>query len=214
MTRPHRRGVGYAVAGVAVALVAVAAALFAAAGTAVPRQAAPPPGHADSALGSAPVAAVPMPRSEPVRVQVPGIGLDAAVVSGGTAADGSIAEPVDSAHASWFAPGPSPGEAGNAVVLGHVDSARGPAVFFRLGEVRAGDELTVTRADGSRARFVVDRTETIAKTDFPRDRVFVGDGTPRLRLITCGGAFDPGARRYLANVIVSATFVGAAAPRT
>ncbi|MFJ2836510.1 class F sortase [Nocardia sp. NPDC087230] len=192
---------------VAVVLVGVAAAFFRAAATRVPGQAAPPPAHVATALPGAVAAAAPLGRSAPVRLEIPRIGLDTGVERSGTASAGALAAPPDFERPSWFEPGASPGEAGAAVILGHVDSTGGPAVFFRLAELAAGDEIRLTRADGSTVRFVVDRTESVDKTQFPTERVFADDGTARLRLITCGGAFDPAQRRYLSNVIVSATLV-------
>ncbi|MFC4128832.1 class F sortase [Nocardia rhizosphaerae] len=192
----------------AVALVAVAAAFFLAAARG-PHQADPPPAGRDTALAEPVAGAAPLGRSDPVRLRIPRIGVDTALGRSGTTARGSLAAPPDFAHASWFDGGASPGEPGAAVLLGHVDSTAGPAVFFRLGELGAGDEVLVTRQDGTTARFVVDRTETVAKNAFPSDRVFADDGTARLWLITCGGSFDAAQRRYLSNVLASAVFVGA-----
>ncbi|GAD84224.1 class F sortase [Nocardia asteroides] len=192
---------------VASVLVGVAAGFFVTAATRVPGQAEPPPAHVDTALPGTVAAAAPLDRSAPVRLEIPRIGLDTSPGRSGTTTSGALAAPADFAHTTWFEPGASPGEAGPAVILGHVDSTSGPAVFFRLGELAAGDEVLVTRADGRTAHFVVDRTESVDKTEFPTDRVFADDGTARLRLITCGGTFDPDRGRYLANVIVYATLV-------
>jgi sortase (surface protein transpeptidase) len=94
------------------------------------------------------------------------------------------------------------------VVLGHVDSSQwGPGVFFELGAMEQGDEIWVTRADGSVAVFAVDRVERHPKEDFPTIDVYGNTDDPQLRLITCGGAFDAGARSYEDNVIVFATLV-------
>jgi hypothetical protein len=90
------------------------------------------------------------------------------------------------------------------VILGHVDSKRGPAVFFRLRELRRGDEIRVGRADGSSLRFVVERTEQYDKQRFPTDDVYYPTLTPGLRLVTCGGLFDYRTRHYRSNIIVFA----------
>ena len=98
---------------------------------------------------------------------------------------------------------------GPAVVLGHVDSAEwGPGVFFDLGALRPGDEITVTREDGSAAVFAVDRVERHRKDDFPTIEVYGNTDDAQLRLITCGGAFDPDARSYEDNVVAFASLVG------
>jgi sortase (surface protein transpeptidase) len=106
--------------------------------------------------------------------------------------------------AGWYAPGPRPGDPGSAVILGHVDSKRGPAVFYRLRELRPGDEIVVTRADRSTVRFVVQRTEQYDKLRFPTDEVYYPTLTSTLRLVTCGGQFDATTGHYRSNIIVFA----------
>ena len=110
-------------------------------------------------------------------------------------------------EAGWYAGegGTRPGDPGSAVLLGHVDSTAGPAVFYRLRELRPGDRVEVVRADGSTVRFAVDRTEQYPKTRFPTDDVYYPTLTPALRLVTCGGSFDATAGHYRSNVIVFAT---------
>jgi sortase (surface protein transpeptidase) len=106
--------------------------------------------------------------------------------------------------AGWYAPGTRPGDPGSAVILGHVDSKHAPAVFYRLRELRRGDEVLVRRADGSTLRFVVQRTQQYPKARFPTDDVYYPTLAPELRLVTCGGVFDNNWGHYLSNVIVFA----------
>jgi sortase (surface protein transpeptidase) len=108
-------------------------------------------------------------------------------------------------RAGWYAPGTRPGDPGSAVILGHVDSKRGPAVFYRLRELRRGDLVEVTGADGTSVRFAVDRVEQFDKRRFPTDEVYYPTLTPELRLVTCGGEFDATAGHYRSNIIVFAT---------
>ncbi|MEV6964745.1 class F sortase [Hamadaea sp. NPDC051192] len=150
-------------------------------------------------------------RSSPVAVRVPVIGVDARIVETGVAANGSIEVPPLHTPdlAGWYRYGPSPGEAGSAVLVGHVDSrASGPAVFFRLGELRKGDDVFVDRGDGTTAVFTVDGVRLVAKDEFPAPEVHRVASTALLRLITCGGRFDGATRSYLDNVIVYATLTG------
>jgi sortase (surface protein transpeptidase) len=91
------------------------------------------------------------------------------------------------------------------VILGHVDSKSGPAVFFRLRELRRGDQVRVTRADGSSVRFVVTRTEEYLKAQFPTEPVYFPTLNPELRLVTCTGVFDPATKHYRSNFIVFAS---------
>jgi sortase (surface protein transpeptidase) len=142
----------------------------------------------------------------PVRIDIPSIGVSSALDRLGRAPDGTVETPPlrRAAVAGWYALGPRPGDPGSAVILGHVDSKRGPAVFFRLRELRRGDEVTVRRADGSVLRFVVERTEQFDKQRFPTDDVYYPTLTPGLRLVTCGGLFDYRSGHYRSNIIVFA----------
>ena len=91
------------------------------------------------------------------------------------------------------------------MILGHADSKGGPAVFYRLRQLRRGDQIKIGRADGSAARFVVQRTEQYPKHWFPTGEGYYPTLTPTLRLVTCGGDFDAAAGHYRSNVIVFAT---------
>jgi sortase (surface protein transpeptidase) len=141
----------------------------------------------------------------PVRIDIPKIHVTSSLDRLGRAADGTVEVPSDWQVAGWYAPGPRPGDPGSAVILGHVDSKSGPAVFYRLRELDRGDEIRVARADGSTVRFIVERTQQYPKDRFPTDEVYYPTLTPALRLVTCGGAFDPTAGRYRSNIIVFAT---------
>jgi sortase (surface protein transpeptidase) len=142
----------------------------------------------------------------PVRIDIPRIGVSSSLIRLGREPDGTVETPPlgRAAVAGWYELGPRPGDPGSAVILGHVDSRRGPAVFFRLRELRRGDEVRVTRADGSPVRFVVERTEQYPKERFPTDAVYHPTLTPGLRLVTCGGLFDHRSGHYRSNIIVFA----------
>jgi sortase (surface protein transpeptidase) len=142
--------------------------------------------------------------ADPVRVQVPSIGVDAPVVPLGLDAAGALEAPEGMAETGWWTGGPEPGETGPAVIAGHVDSREGPAVFFRLRELGAGDAIIVVRADGSRVEFVVERLDRHPKDEFPTEAVYGDTPGPTLRLITCGGEFDRSTGHYLDNVIAFA----------
>ncbi|MEN3612786.1 class F sortase [Plantactinospora sp. ZYX-F-223] len=149
-----------------------------------------------------------LPRSEPVRITIPKIKVNAKIMSVGVNDDGTVqVPPLKQAQlAGWYNAGVSPGELGNAVVVGHVDSAvTGPAVFFRLGALKRGDRVEVTRKDGKVVRFAVDAVKSYPKTSFPSELVYGAADTVRLQLVTCGGTFDRKKRSYRNNVIVSAT---------
>jgi Sortase domain len=135
---------------------------------------------------------------------IPSIGVDTELEHLAVRDDGTLAAPDDFARAGWFADGPAPGERGPAVIVGHVDSRDGPAVFYRLAELGPGDTIEVTRADGTVARFTVTDTFEAAKDAFPTEAVYGPTAGPTLRLITCTGAFDRAVRHYLSNLVVYA----------
>lgn len=141
---------------------------------------------------------------EPARVRVPKIGVDTPLVRLGLNPDRSIEVPTDFSLAGWYTLGPAPGQGGPAVMVGHVDSRRGPAVFFRLRELVAGDAIEVARADGTVVGFTVDRVERHDKDAFPTAAVYGPTDGPELRLITCGGVFNRQTRHYEDNVVVFA----------
>ena len=154
--------------------------------------------------GSGPAASMRRAALPPVRIEIPAIGVSAAVIRLGLNRDGSMQVPEDFALTGWFTGGPAPGETGPAVIAGHIDSRRGPAVFYRLRELRAGDRVTVARANGSAVRFTVDSVVQYPKQAFPTKAVFGPAPEPLLRLITCGGTFDHDRRSYRDNVVVTA----------
>jgi sortase (surface protein transpeptidase) len=90
------------------------------------------------------------------------------------------------------------------VIGGHVDSRKGPGVFFALRSLEPGDAVRVTRSDGRVVRFSVTSVREVSKAQFPTEAVYAPTARPELRLITCGGRFDRAARNYVDNVVVDA----------
>lgn len=149
--------------------------------------------------------------SRPVSIDVPAIEVRAPVHQVGIAPDGSIGVPDAgrAQEAGWYDQGPTPGQYGPAVIVGHVDTTTGPAVFHHLKEVRAGDRVEVTREDGSVAIFEVNEVERFDKEKLPADEIYGDFSRPSLRLITCGGRWVGGATGYADNVVVFASLVRA-----
>ncbi|MFF8846604.1 class F sortase [Streptomyces sp. NPDC015127] len=155
-----------------------------------------------------PPAPVPLAGSAPRRVTVPSMGIDAPLTPVGLDANGWVAAPpADRANlAGWYSGAVTPGERGTAVVVGHVDTRRGPAVFHPLGSVARGAHVEVVRHDGRTAVFAVYAVEVFRQRDFPAERVYADGAHAEIRLITCGGAYseDTG---YDGNVVASARLV-------
>ncbi|MEE1816993.1 class F sortase [Streptomyces sp. SP18ES09] len=160
-----------------------------------------------AALAPLPVPA-PLPASPPVRVRVPAVRIDAPVTAVGLDPDGWVEAPPPEENrlAGWFTGAVTPGERGTAVVVGHVDTPAGRAVFYDLGALGRGHRVEVARRDGRTAVFVVYGVEVVPKEDFPAERVYGDLGVPELRLITCGGTFTQESG-YAGNVVVSARLV-------
>ncbi len=152
-------------------------------------------------------------RSLPTRVRIPSIGVDAPVVPLGKNDRGAVEVPPlsEPALAGWYSGGPAPGEFGPSVVLGHVDTRTGPAVFYRLGEVRPGARIEVLRRDGRVAVFRVYAVSRFPKDGFPTAKVFAEYREASLRIITCGGPYVGGDLGYADNVVVFASLVGSRA---
>ena len=141
-------------------------------------------------------------RSTPVQLRIPAISVAVSVSKLGYNPDGTVEVPTDPNQPGWFKRGPTPGQHGSAVILGHVDSQDGPAVFYRLGALRKGDRLSVRLADGAVARFAVVSVATYRKSRFPARRVYGPRRYSALQLVTCGGKFDKKTGHYLSNVVV------------
>lgn len=174
-----------------------------------------PPALVNSPVGAAatsPEAAHPVPsgrpRSVPSQIVIPKIGVHASIMKIGSNPDGTVeVPPLDQAQlAGWYEPGASPGEIGNAVIVGHVDSAElGPAVFFSLGDLRPGDMVGVVREDGEQVDFTIESVRSYPKNDFPTELVYGPTDQIALRVVTCGGVFDEAAGDYPDNIVVFAT---------
>ncbi|WP_326588379.1 class F sortase [Streptomyces sp. NBC_01294] len=168
-----------------------------------------PPSVTPTTAPAAPAKAAPLPASAPVRVRIPAAGVDASpVLELGLAADGTVEVPsvADGDKIGWYTKGVTPGETGPAVLIGHFDTARGPAVLKDVSRVRTGEDITVSRADGTTAVFRVRELEQVDKKDFPTAKVYGDTTRPELRVITCGGEITDGHRPD--NIILYADLVG------
>jgi sortase (surface protein transpeptidase) len=139
----------------------------------------------------------------PTRLRIPSLGVDTALEGLRLDTGGALESPKEFDRAGWFESGTPPGDPGPAVIAGHVDSRTGPAVFYRLHELKAGAKIEVQR-DGGWVTFSVTAVERYPKAKFPSAKVYGPTPGAELRLITCGGTFDTVHNAYRDNVVVYA----------
>jgi Sortase domain len=151
-------------------------------------------------------------RSTPIELTIPAISLAVSLSTLGLNADGTVQVPTDIQQPGWYRLGPSPGEIGSAVILGHVDSYKGPAVFFNLRAMVPGDLVDVSLSDGITAHFKVTSVVMYLKTNFPDQSVYTSHGYSALQLVTCGGVFDAQTGHYLSNVVVYTSLASLTSP--
>lgn len=143
---------------------------------------------------------------EPTRITIPSLDIDQDLTE--LAVIGrTLQVPDDYADIGWWGGGPVPGRQGSAVLVGHVDSPTGPAVFYQLSGVARGSRVEVRLDDGARAVFAITDVEVYDRDSFPSSEVYQAQGRPGLHLVTCGGTFDTGTQQYSSNVVVSARLV-------
>ena len=158
-----------------------------------------------------------LPRSVPVSVDIPAIGVTSKLLYLGLNADGTVQVPslvTGASEAAWYKYSATPGQIGASVIEGHVDSYQGPAVFYRLGALRPGDTIDVTLADGITAIFRVTGVREYAKSNFPANAIYGTTNYAALRLITCGGVFDYATGHYLSSTVVFASLTSARPARS
>ncbi len=146
-----------------------------------------------------------MPASDAVKLKIPTVGIDATVMSVGKRTDGTIDVPSSTELVGQYKYAPTPGENGPAIIVGHVDSVAGAAVFWRLRELVPGQPIEVIRADGTKATFKVSSVKNFRQDNFPTKEVYGNIDYPGLRLITCGGTFNYLTQHYSDNTVVFAT---------
>lgn len=152
-----------------------------------------------------------MRRSVPHQLSIPSIDVNASIGIVGLQSDGQVMVPPNTRVVSWFRYGPTPGQSGSSVILGHVDSYVGPGVFFHLRDLKAGASIQVVLADSVTATFRVIKVVQYAKANFPDSLVYGSHGGRLLNLVTCGGVFDHATGHYESNIVVFSQFVRATA---
>ncbi|MCY0944840.1 class F sortase [Streptomyces antarcticus] len=149
-------------------------------------------------------------RSAPQKISIPSLGVSSSLETLRQNADGTMETPKDPGLAGWYEPGPTPGSQGPAVIAGHVTWNGASAVFEKLKTMKAGDTIKVTRQDNKTVTFTVNRVAEYPKAEFPTLEVYKNLDHAGLRLVTCGGDFDPKKNYYNSNVVVFAQMTGTA----
>ncbi|WP_152626612.1 class F sortase [Streptacidiphilus carbonis] len=170
----------------------------------------PAPRSSASAAPASRAAHAPLARSTPIQLLMPSVGLTAPLLGLGMDSKGQPELPPFSQPrtAGWLRDSATPGEAGTSVLVGHVDTRTGPAVFWNLSAVKPGAPVEVARLDGSTAEFTVDRVQSYPKASFPSAQVYAPAKDAQLRIITCGGGFDRKRAEYTGNVVLFAHLSG------
>ena len=146
--------------------------------------------------------AKPIARSVPVHLAIPKIGVSVRLSVLGLNKKGTVNIPTNFAVPGWYKGARSPGQKGSAVILGHVDGATGPAIFYKLAKIKLGNRVDVTLRNGKKLVFAVIGVRMYEKTNFPDNLIYGVRNYPALQLVTCGGIFDPRTGHYLSNIVV------------
>ena len=162
----------------------------------------PTPTPSDDLLARA--RAIGAPAAPPARLLILAISVNTAVETVDLDSQGRIGSQSVPANVGWYRSGVAPGDAGDALLDGHLDWTNGPAVFWELGKLRVGDSIEVDRADGSQVRFVVDST-SVVPYNASEDALFTATGPPTMSLITCTGVWDQQRGTYLQRLLVHAS---------
>ena len=176
---------------------------------------APQPSTSAAGVTSADGKGPSLPRSLPVSIDIPSIGVHSRLLDLGLNPDGSLQVPsldTQANEAAWYTSSATPGEIGSSIIEGHVDSYQGPAVFFQLGALHPGQIINVTLADGDTAIFRVTGVRKYPKDEFPSQMIYGAAQYAALRLITCGGDFDSSTGHYLSSTVVFAALTSSRHP--
>jgi sortase (surface protein transpeptidase) len=164
--------------------------------------------HHQSSPTPAVATATPSPGPHvPAQLVIPKINVNATVEQVGVDQYNNMAVPSKSTNVAWYKFGPMPGQAGDAVIDGHLDWYNGPAVFWSLSKLQAGDEIDIIGQDGAKLQFQVSDNQSVPYTSHPAG-LFAASGSPRLSLITCAGSWDKQKKIYSQRLIVNANYIG------
>ncbi len=169
-------------------------------------------GNASSSNASSSAGAVVLPpasdTSQPVRLIIPSLSINANVQYVGVTKTGALGVPNNFTDVAWYKYGTVPGQVGSAVMDGHVDNAISlPGVFKHLDQIKVGDDVEVETASSTTLHFVVTDVESYQYQNLPLERIFNTSGGEYLTLITCGGTWDEVVKSYDHRLVVYTKFI-------
>ncbi len=141
-----------------------------------------------------------------MQLSLPALDIDQRLIGLRVGADQQLDVPQSYDDIGWWSTGPVPGDPGAALMVGHLDSLDGPAVFAGLPSLTKGATVSVRRADGTQVKFAVTKVQAFPKDRFPDELVYRTEGRPSLHLVTCGGTYDSSGG-YRDNVVVFADLI-------
>jgi LPXTG-site transpeptidase (sortase) family protein len=148
------------------------------------------------------------PTTEVLGLKIDAINLNIPLGKTSLDAHQALMVPENPNQAAWYKSGPKPGEAGSALITGHLDSAAGPGVFYNLRKLVAGDKIEVKRDDGKIVTYQVEKSESYPQDiTFPWNKVYTVSGASTLRIITCDGTYNSQTGHYSRNLVVYAKLV-------
>lgn len=146
-------------------------------------------------------------KASPVKIKIPALDLEAPIVRVGLNRNRSMEVPQDFDKTGWYEKSSIPGQEGSSVIVGHLNSFTGRAVFYDLEKLQPGDRIEVIKNDGSVVVFKVNDKERYSQRSFPWDKVYLNSGTPLLNLVTCDGYYIKDQGSYSHNLVVKASLV-------
>lgn len=171
----------------------------------------PTSGAREAAVSST---AVPLVQySAPTRLSIPRIGINTSLSNLTLLRNGDIQVPIGFERPGWYSLGPTPGQVGSAVILGHVTSPSGPAIFSDLHFLKSGSRVNVALANGEEAEFKVISVVTYPRKHFPSTKVYGSHGTAMLQLVSCSGSYNYRNGTYASNVVVYSSLVAIVPPK-
>lgn len=143
----------------------------------------------------------------PARIEIPSIGVDTAIEPTGILDNGEMGVPEDVDQVGWFEPGYKTGSKGHSVLAGHVDSLTGPAVFYELENVKIGETVTITDADGRKMVFEIQKKVSYETDEAPIEEIFGPSDDRMINLITCTGDYNRSIGSHEERLVVTAELI-------